>query len=664
MKPKAAGIVFFLTTFIFTVYSFSLGHNFLFDEENIILFNPLVRDLSHWPRVFSSGYFSVLNPGASLEWSQYYRPLTLLTFLLNYAVGGTNPLGYNLVNLLLHVLVSIGFYFLLEKIFKNRAACFLGAMLFALHPVQTEAVSYVASRGDLMCAFFLVACLLFYWEKKYTLAVLCYPLAYFSKEGGLLLPLYLILLDRSFFKTKFKDLGFRMMPYAALGAGYLILRQFWVSVPLGPADSNVLEGLMRVLSMGNGLMSYAQAIIAPQTFKFCESLNFSYGTIQPVMVLTALFYGAILFLMIRLWRRGGWPLFALSIPCISLLPALQFVEIAPHWAEHYLYLTMMALGLALAGVFATMNIAKKSAVYFLVLSIVLGWIGFLTYRTIERNRFYASPRIFYHRLILSDSPYAHFGFENLARYWMERNEWGRALAYLRPALKKFPDYDNIQFNAGLCESRLGRTSLAIEYFKEASRLNPKLPMYLMNAAILEKRRGNFAEAEKLLLTIEPQMKNESVFYRSLASALEFSGKPKEALAVLAKGLELSTLTPDTKTALQMEIILLSFREGWFEDMKQSVNQFAVEHRGEDWYALAGQLLSNEIGLEEYRTQLSRRYPGTEEASWPYVLATLTLKNDKIGLSIFLERNASRIRSESEEPVIVDKFLIQARKILE
>src|SRR3989338_2301293 len=96
---------FIICAAIFLLYSVAFGHNFLFDEDSIILKNPLIRDLSQALEIFKQPYFYQGLP--KISWSQYYRPLTTLTFAIDYHFWGVSPLGYNLVNTLLQCGVCI-----------------------------------------------------------------------------------------------------------------------------------------------------------------------------------------------------------------------------------------------------------------------------------------------------------------------------------------------------------------------------------------------------------------------------------------------------------------------------------------------------------------------------------------------------------------------------
>ena len=182
------------------LYSFSLGHNFLFDEVDIILLNPVIRDFSRIGDLLRSGYFQKIQ-GIGESWEQYYRPAALFTFMLDFQIWKAYPLGYNLTNIFFQCLTLLLLFQFLIKIFRDERPAFFAALLYAVHPIHTEAVTYIASRGDLMAGAFLLGAMLFYWDQKKPAAVLCYTVALFCKESALLLPLYLVLLEIAFLKN-------------------------------------------------------------------------------------------------------------------------------------------------------------------------------------------------------------------------------------------------------------------------------------------------------------------------------------------------------------------------------------------------------------------------------------------------------------------------------
>ena len=121
-----------------------------------------------------------------------YRPLTTFTYRLNVLVSGLDPFGFHLVDLVLHAVTCVVFHAAAELVTHDSMVSFGAALLFATHPIHTEAVANTTGRADVLCALFFMLGLLSYArsaaQPKYIGASMaCLALAAFSKEHGLTL---------------------------------------------------------------------------------------------------------------------------------------------------------------------------------------------------------------------------------------------------------------------------------------------------------------------------------------------------------------------------------------------------------------------------------------------------------------------------------------------
>ena len=138
-----AGIAFF-------IFAGTFSNPFLHDDIAIIGENPLVRESGRILEAFQRDYWAVVETNERRD--RLYRPLTITSFALNHALGGLNPLGYRIANALFHALASLALFWLCIRFGLSRGAAGAVALLFALHPVHTEAVNAVVARADLMAA--------------------------------------------------------------------------------------------------------------------------------------------------------------------------------------------------------------------------------------------------------------------------------------------------------------------------------------------------------------------------------------------------------------------------------------------------------------------------------------------------------------------------------
>ncbi|MBM4079187.1 MAG: hypothetical protein FJ278_05755, partial [Planctomycetes bacterium] len=159
MMSRAWGIYLIIAAASAAGHLSSLRSGFVSDDLEFVVQNPHIRKLSHLPQAFysrayysSSGKFSI------------YRPIASATFAVDYAVWGLKPLGFHLTNLVFHTLNACLVLAVARWVLTSHAAALLAAMLFALHPMQTEAVTWVAGRSNTLFLFFsLLSFLAFAW---------------------------------------------------------------------------------------------------------------------------------------------------------------------------------------------------------------------------------------------------------------------------------------------------------------------------------------------------------------------------------------------------------------------------------------------------------------------------------------------------------------------
>src|SRR5262245_30828166 len=124
-----------------------IGGPFLYDDRAYVVENYQVTEVEHTLESFVSSY----PPGSATQ--ALYRPLVTLSYALDHAIAGLDPRVFHLANIALHIGASLAAYFLLRAWIPSAAAW--SAMLFAVHPVHAEAVSWIVGRAELLCGLFL-----------------------------------------------------------------------------------------------------------------------------------------------------------------------------------------------------------------------------------------------------------------------------------------------------------------------------------------------------------------------------------------------------------------------------------------------------------------------------------------------------------------------------
>src|SRR5258708_39390893 len=192
-----------LLILVFAAYSNSFLSGFEVDSHNLALENPAVRSVSmeNLRLIFQNNYWHPQQP------SHVYRPLVTLSWLFNYAVLGNagRAAGYHWFNLIVHALNVLLVWRLAQAIWRRELPAFFPAAVFALHPVNTEAVTNIAGRADLMACFAVVGGLLVHvrWggapgRSRLILLAGAGAAAFFgvfSKENAIILPAAMLLYD-------------------------------------------------------------------------------------------------------------------------------------------------------------------------------------------------------------------------------------------------------------------------------------------------------------------------------------------------------------------------------------------------------------------------------------------------------------------------------------
>jgi tetratricopeptide (TPR) repeat protein len=354
MKTRR-GIILSLILLGIIAHVFALQGSFkTMDDEMTIVNNDRIKSLRHFKEILTESFFG----GGT-----YYRPAVTLSHLLEYHLVGLNPFFYYLTNLLLHLGNSIVLFFIFQIFLKKDCLSFAAALLFAVHPLQGEAVSNIAGRSNLLCAFGYLTAFLFhvhYVEKKrpcdLVFAVIFFLLALLSKEPAVTLPAVFVCFEmwghrqrKNASQTLFsREAVLRLLPYFLWTAGYLLLRRF-----LGIANMIFWPSLkMHVLGSATflrGVMTYLRLFFLPVDLHFDRAVAYftSFADTQlwaTVLVMMTLI--GVVWTFRRRWSRRVKFFFAWF--WLTLLPTAQIVPLPAHagyaaLAEHFLYLPLAGL---------------------------------------------------------------------------------------------------------------------------------------------------------------------------------------------------------------------------------------------------------------------------------------------------------------------------------
>jgi len=188
-SSKTNLFVFLLLAVVFSAYVGTLGHEFVWDDEDLIERNPRIRNLEDLSVFF----------GVEPFYPNYFRPLLSLSLALDYSIWELEPLGYHLSNLIFHLGCVLMVYLICISLMPKLSS-FLVALLFGIHPIHTEAVTWVSGRSDVLSTLFFLSsllCLIRFATSKpgkrpvvlYIFSCILFFFALLTKEMAVTLPL-------------------------------------------------------------------------------------------------------------------------------------------------------------------------------------------------------------------------------------------------------------------------------------------------------------------------------------------------------------------------------------------------------------------------------------------------------------------------------------------
>ena len=304
----------------------SLGSGFHFDDYAIFQ-DPVLASPMGWLHVWEV---------------RQTRPLSYFTFWLNRQIGGGDPLGYHLFNLALHLGAVLLAWKCLRQLLGERAG-WIAAMIFAVHPIQAEAVNYVWARPILLAALMCFASLGAWLDGRRWVAVLWFAGALLAKEECAAFPLLLVWLEwRERKPIAWKPVT--VMMALALAAG---VRVIWATAVTPGAVAGVQAGISPwkyLLAQGPVILRYLQLVVVPYGYTVDPDPRVA-AWLAAAAWATLIVGGALL-----LWRSGGRERCAtwLAAALILLIPSSSIFPAADLAADRRMYLPMFAVAAAAA----------------------------------------------------------------------------------------------------------------------------------------------------------------------------------------------------------------------------------------------------------------------------------------------------------------------------
>jgi tetratricopeptide (TPR) repeat protein len=531
-KPKPYLAVILLVLVCVLVYLNSLSNGFVFDDRGTIVENKYVTSvIEHLPSFFNASYFKIAEMEAS------YRPVATLSYHLLYAIFELNPIGYHLGSLSLHIINVILVYTLVGMLQKNKSTALVAGLLFACHPVLTEAVNCISFNEDLLAALFFLLSFIFYIKagpgniilkiNHYILSLVFFLLGLLSKEMAITLPAIIFVYDiairqvhskngkvrqtgfiRRVWQTVQNRIGY-YLGYAAVTVFYLCLNFLILTKPEDQAFTygSIAE---RLLYLPDHIFNFIRLAVVPVNLS--ADYIFSYPThffeVHNIIAVVVLI--GIIITSLVIYKQQKEISFGIWWFLLTLFPVYNLIEIFNPVADRYLYLPLVGFCLVVALLFTEVadrifGTHKKTAMALKIALIVI-LLGAYSTITVARNTDWKDGVSLWTKT-LQTTPGSAVAHGNLGRAYLEQGQLDRAIAEFEAALKIRPQSHKMYYNLGFAYEKKGSIKRAINLYNETLRLKSDYVDAHFNLGNLYARMGRLSDAARAyrsVLESDPQ----------------------------------------------------------------------------------------------------------------------------------------------------------------
>ena len=584
--PRRANRLFTLGSFAFLIvagwllWGRTLGHEFVWDDNDFIVRNAALRSWTFLPQYFTS--VDTMAGGSFADQFLVFRPLRNVSYRLDFAVAGLNPRWWHATNVWLHVLNALLLYLIARTLMTGPLAPLFAASIFLLHPVQSEVVCWIKARDDLLAAAFSLGLILVWvrWRSparsraKMAALALLYLGACLSKIQAIVLPIVLLALELwmpSWTEAQRRggessDSGGEDPRVARRGAltwvplfgATALAVLLWRHLFLGQtAQTEYLAGgfLPTMLTMTRAGVQYVRLLVFPMDLLADYSgMESSQSFAEPRVWLSGVLLAAIAGAIIAARRKfplesTGWLLvIVFLLPVSNVVPTMQYL------AERFLYLPMIGFALFAGGAAVRLESRSRPAAVVaaaLLLTVygarstlrVQDWrdgatLFEATVRDSPETNLRARRNLLVERLRLKQYDKAEPLARRLLELEISRGSSIRKVAeatrhlgiiyqgtgrseegaqHLRRALAIDASYMQPSMDLGIVEGGAGRHGEALAWFDRAAKADPTEPMAHFNRGISLRELGRADEAEQAFLSAIRNAPSTAQAHLSLAA---------------------------------------------------------------------------------------------------------------------------------------------------
>jgi tetratricopeptide (TPR) repeat protein len=561
---------------VFCAYSTNYDASWHFDDYPNIVDNPRIHIKDFKFKTFKEALFAGYDKGLYLG-RQVYRPVSMLTFALNWYIGQDNVIGYHIVNNTIHLLTTLFLFLtvlnllmspnLKEKYHGNEyVIAFLSAVLWAVNPVQTQAITYIVQRMASLAAMFYIMGIYFYLKARISPpgynrflfiagCLLSFFLALGSKENTMTFPIAMAIIEILFFQNLSNRNTKKKVVVAIMIAGVFMAAFLTILYKKGNI-AHLLKGYEnrtftlweRLMTESRILIYYLSQIFYPiaSRLSFVYDINISTSLFKPWTTVPAIL-AIISLLGIGFSQTIKRPIIAFSIFFYFINHIIESTIIPLELIfEHRNYLPSFFLFFPVAtGLIWLVDYFKKknSFIHIPLVVSIAGVIFSFCVGTIVRNKAWATEKTLWENCIIK-APGMARPYHNLASYhYQKAGDMIRAMEFYKTALTKknlnsktghaftFNNMATIFYDNGDYKS-------SIKFFKKALKIKPDYQNALRNITLLHIRTGRFSEALESSDRLLSENKTSSDFLQIKGFVLLTADRFDEAISFLETALEI------------------------------------------------------------------------------------------------------------------------------
>lgn len=537
---------------VLALYANTLGNRFVFDDGTLIVQNPNIVGMRSWPRQFTTGYW------AEELSDKLYRPVTMLSYAVQRRfnlIGGLNPSPYHFVNIVLHGANAALLCLLAARLFGDgrKLLALAAGLVFAVHPIQADAVAPVYGRADLLAG---LGCLLALWfwtraRPAWVPATVSFAFGLFAKESAVVLPALAAVCDAAqgrLRRDNVREWAVRYGVLAGVIVVYLLLRwnalgvlttaQFYYSQPSlhHPLPLPMTVSVAERLATAFGVIPrYLVLLVWPARL----SPDYSFAAVVPGsftdlgVVAGCVIVVALLGVTVWSWARHRAVALGLAFAAIGYVTMSNLLVPTGAWmAERFLYLPM--IGMAMVAGLGAEWLGKRRPPVALVAAVALAlWFG----RTIVRNRDWRDGEQLWQSAVAAQ-PRSVLVLHNWGEMQLARGQSEPAIETFRAVLEIAPEMPDTYSTMSRAYLQLRKFDEAAAAAQRAVELRSKFPAAYNNLALALAAKGDYYAAIEHLITATTQNPDFYDAWNNLGVVYFNTGKYTEAIAAYKRSIEI------------------------------------------------------------------------------------------------------------------------------